>query len=434
MNRKRRRGGSAWIAILVLIAVAAIVLFGVFRIRKVKISGNTTHAANEIQQDLIYDFKTQNTLYFAWLHRDGSSDEHTPYLQSVTAKILSPGTVQVVVSEKPLVGCVQYNKRYISFDGDGVVMNMAEERPEGLPIISGMTMDEPELYQKLPADNAQIMSAMLSIAHLVGDSDLNVDGIAFDENLNISLTIGTITVELGQNEYLEEKIANLGSIYDKIDGRTGTLNMTAFTGSSEKVTFIEEGAEEVTEAETDADGENTGLNSSEPFQAFDSNGNLYNGATVVNGQVVDASGNVILGAYIDENGDVYDGYMNLVSHVTIVQSRTSEDTGSSNLTVQTAEDAVQSGSQGAAAETNVQPETQETTAETTAETSGETVGLSAFQAFSSDGTLHNDAHVVGGQVVDAYGNVIPGCYVNADGNVVDGYMNVISPLTGTLAQ
>ncbi|MCD8103595.1 MAG: cell division protein FtsI [Lachnospiraceae bacterium] len=51
------------------------------------------------------------------------------------------------------------------------------------------------------------------------------------------------------------------------------------------------------------------------FQAFDSYGNLYNNARVVDGQVVDEDGNVIAGAYIDEDGTVYDGYMNAVSSI-----------------------------------------------------------------------------------------------------------------------
>ncbi|MCC8138404.1 MAG: cell division protein FtsI [Clostridiales bacterium] len=57
------------------------------------------------------------------------------------------------------------------------------------------------------------------------------------------------------------------------------------------------------------------VNTVTTFQAFDSYGNLYNDARVVDGQVVDGSGNVIEGAYIDEDGTVYDGYMNEVSSI-----------------------------------------------------------------------------------------------------------------------
>ncbi len=54
------------------------------------------------------------------------------------------------------------------------------------------------------------------------------------------------------------------------------------------------------------------VDSVDTFQAFDSYGNLYSDARVVDGQVVDGSGNAIAGAYVDEDGTVYDGYMNEV--------------------------------------------------------------------------------------------------------------------------
>lgn len=51
------------------------------------------------------------------------------------------------------------------------------------------------------------------------------------------------------------------------------------------------------------------------FQAYDSNGNLYQDARVQDGKVVSSGGQEIAGAYIGEDGTVYDGYANPVSTV-----------------------------------------------------------------------------------------------------------------------
>lgn len=59
------------------------------------------------------------------------------------------------------------------------------------------------------------------------------------------------------------------------------------------------------------------------FQAYDSYGNLYQDARVENGKVVDGSGNEVAGAYIAEDGTVYDAYQNAVS-TTEVQSMGSD--------------------------------------------------------------------------------------------------------------
>ena len=64
---------------------------------------------------------------------------------------------------------------------------------------------------------------------------------------------------------------------------------------------------------------------------------------------------------------------------------------------------------------------------------GEVTGIEGFMVFDSSGTLRYDARVIAGQVLDAYGSPIDGCYVNENGYVVDAYMNVIDPMTGTLA-
>jgi hypothetical protein len=55
-------------------------------------------------------------------------------------------------------------------------------------------------------------------------------------------------------------------------------------------------------------------------------------------------------------------------------------------------------------------------------------------AFDSNGTLHYDAHIENGQVVDASGNPIAGCTVDENGNIKDAYWNVIDPATGQLVQ
>ena len=223
-------------------------------------------------------------------------------------------------------------------------------------------MDEPQLYQKLPVTNAAMLRTMLNLSSLIGNSGLIADEISFDEALNMYATIGTIKVELGQDEYLEEKISNLVTIYPKIVGQTGILKLSSYTGKSDDIQF-----EEVVPEETVPDGTDAG------------------GAGWDNSET-------------GENGG------------------TSEGISQDNEPVP--------GGEG-------QDQAPEENADTR---SGEVVGVEGFMVFDSSGTLRYDARVIGGQVLDKYGNPIPGCSINEDGNVVDAYWNVIDPMTGTLAQ
>ena len=56
------------------------------------------------------------------------------------------------------------------------------------------------------------------------------------------------------------------------------------------------------------------------FQAYDSYGNLYQDARVEDGKVVTGSGTEVAGAYIAEDGTVYDAYQNPVSSVTVEEN------------------------------------------------------------------------------------------------------------------
>lgn len=379
MARKRRKRRVIRLrfaaGLLLVLAVSAAVLLGLFRIKEVEVYGGERHSAEEIKDALIYDFWTENTLYFAWKYRTAAPDARAPYLESIQAKFLSPGRVRIVVKEKKLTGYIQYAGTNVYFDSSGMVLEMSEKADAQLPLVSGVAMETPVLYQKLPVENTAQLRTMLSISQLLVEAGLIPDNISFDENLNITLTIGTVEVKIGQDEYLEEKVANLVTIYQEIAGQTGTLNMEAFTGKNETITFKQANEPEPS-PEDSTDGSGTGETDE-------------NGDPVSTGET-DGNGNPVSAGETDGNGNP-------------------------------AGDAQNGDNSG-------EPDGNEDTV------SGETVGLSAFMVFDSSGTLRYDAHVVNGQVVDANGTPIDGCSVNEDGNVVDAYMNVIDPHTGTLAE
>ena len=351
-RERTRRIPRALASLLILLVIGVIiaVTLVVFQLQQMKIVGNSRYPASQIEEALVYDFPTRNTLWLGWKYRHASAEPRAPYLNTVQAKIVSPGEILLTVQEKSLAGYVQYNGSNVYFDSNGMVMEISDAVYENTMLITGVTMDEPVLYQKLPVSNSAQLRTMLSLSKLMQDSELQPDLISFDENLNITADIGTVEVLLGQDEYLEEKISNLVTIYRMQEGEEGILNMSAFTGKNETITFSEKKEEPAPAAVAD-----------------------------------DTSGEPV------SEGEPAEG------------------------------------SQAAAAEQAGEPAPEE-------EPSNEVRGVEGFMVFDSSGTLRYDARVIGDQVLDAYGNPIPGCSINEDGYVVDAYWNVIDPMTGTLAQ
>ena len=357
-TRERKRRGvrriAALVAVLAIIALAAVLLV-VFRINTLQLLGNSRYSAEQIEKDLIYDFATENTLWFSWKYKHAVAEPRAPYLASVQAKMLSPGTVRLTVTEKELNGYIQYEGSNVFFDSEGLVLEISDQVYEGAVLVTGVPSQEPILYQKLPVENTALLRTVLSITGLIRESGLSVDSVSFDDNLSITANMGSVEVQLGQDEYLKEKVANLVTIYPKVASQTGTLNMTAFTGKNAPITFnpqeeteppvqetpdqTEEGydssgqeeggeagadewddgsgeipAEDGGETPEDASaGETYGLSA---FMVFDSSGTLRYDAHVVNGIVVDAYGNEIPGCSVNERGNVIDAYWNEIDTMT----------------------------------------------------------------------------------------------------------------------
>ena len=152
---------------------------------------------------------------------------------------------------------------------------------------------------------------------------------------------------------------------------------------------------------------------------------------------MDSAGNAISGCSLNEDGNVVDAYQNVITLNLPTESNQTEtsasaggnDTlGTSSVTGQTSETAAET---QASQETTADSSTQQDTAaqNETSDSSTLTAG-SGVMAFDSNGTLHYDARIVNGQVVDSSGNVISGCTVTEDGNIKDAYWNIIDPSTG----
>ena len=349
--------GIRAIAILVgVLGAAAAIVLGVFQIRSIDVRGNERYSAEQIRDDLIYDFKTRNTLYFSWKYRSEQPAADVPYLKNVQAVMLSPTSVRIIVKEGQMVGRVQYENSNVYYDPDGVVQEITDTIYAGIPLVTGVEIEPPQLYQRMVTKNAALLRTMLNITQLLIKSELIPDSVTFDASQNMILRLGPVTVLLGQDEYLEEKIANLVSIYPQVEGEEGTLNMEGFTGRNEAITFkTDSDADQIPETESqegetgseqdqsqqdslagegadaqaapedgsaDADAPEEAVpeeepeDTSAPFMVFDSSGTLRYDAHVSGGQVVDSYGNPIDGCYVNENGNVVDAYWNEIDPAT----------------------------------------------------------------------------------------------------------------------
>lgn len=339
-KRKKRKQRIIRFAVTGLLILAVLSAVFLFQVRTVTVYGNNRHSSKEISAGLINDTLSKNTLYLLWKYKDGEVPDTLPFLNMLQVQMKTPSHVEVVVEEKELVGYIDKGQ-YVYFDKGGIVLQMTDEAFGDVPIITGVGTEEPVLYKKLPTESSAQLRTILSLTQLLAYHELEAQEIRFSENMEITVFIGSIEVMLGQDEYLEEKIANLKAILNSMEGtENGILHLESFTGSTMNVTFTPVQEEPVEEADNsgdesieensgeagneegnDGDGtaEDTQENTSsggEPFMAFDSSGTLRYDVRVVNGVAVDSYGTPVPGCTVNENGYVVDAYMNVIDPAT----------------------------------------------------------------------------------------------------------------------
>jgi len=412
MRRKRKQRLKNLI-ILLLAVLAVLACLFLFRVRKLTVSGNSRYSAEEIKDDLITDFLSGNTFYLWWTHKDGSIPDTMPYLESIKVEIKSPVSVTVTVKEKELVGYFDTGS-YAYFDESGIVLEITDELYEGIPVITGASLGEITLYQKVPTESSSTLRTILSLLELLEYQDLTVDEIRFAEDSDITVYIGYIEAELGQDEYLEEKVANLKAILDTLSASSaGTLHLENVTGKNEDIIFspsdeviVESETEEEQESDSFGSGsESTGSDSSgSGSESTDSDGSGSDSGSAGSGSTDTST----LGG-VTTDGTLADS--------TGAAASSSADEGSADASASDDADTADSSDDENSGSDDSSDE----------EDSG--VDL---MVFNSSGQLVYHVRVQDGLVVDAYGNEVPGCSVNEDGYVVDAYWNIIDPATGEL--
>lgn len=159
-------------------------------------------------------------------------------------------------------------------------------------MISGIDMDKPEVLKKLPIKDKNILTSVLNLTQLLNRYEIIPDEIHFDESQAISMYFSENTVLLGQNKYLDEKIANLKSIYPKMETMKGTLDLQNFTQGSDTVTFKKGDGKS---------GESEGAEGESESESEDTAGDAGNYVEKAERITKDAAGNEI---YTDDSGNV----------------------------------------------------------------------------------------------------------------------------------
>jgi cell division protein FtsQ len=240
-RKRKRKKRSKWrifvIIVLLLISFAAIAV-KVFKVEEVTISGNR-HYDNSIIEDWVLNDKySWNTLY-VYLKYQFRQPEEIPFVDSMEVTMKDPYTIGIKVIEKALLGYVYLSSlgQNAYFDKDGFVVEISSEEIEGIPKITGVNMEQVVLYEKLPIKNEVLLRNLLNITQTLKKYEVIPQGIVYREDKTFLLSYGKVEVLLGLGERLNEKIVRLSYIMPDLAKKKGVLHLENWTENTTDIVF-----------------------------------------------------------------------------------------------------------------------------------------------------------------------------------------------------
>ena len=261
--------------ILVLLLAGVIFFFTYYQVDEVQVMGSSHYSEKQIKKMVLRGPMASNSILAPIIYTKKNTKD-VPFVEGYTVTRLNRHTICVSVKEKDIVGCIPYLDSYIYFDRNGTFIESATERNEKIPFFDGIKVKHVIYNEELPIKDKMVMNTAVALSTIFQKNDKIPDHIEFSDDGQISLLYGDITVKLGKDEYLEDKMTRVLAILPLISDKKGILHAENVNDNSKMITLEQEKDETSDSSETwtggyDEEGNYTGEGE------YDENGN-YVGA------------------------------------------------------------------------------------------------------------------------------------------------------------
>ena len=273
ISKKNQLKAAGLIAVLLLAGV--IFFFTYYQVDEVQVMGSSHYSEKQIKKMVLRGPMASNSILAPIIYTKKNTKD-VPFVEGYTVTRLNRHTICVSVKEKDIVGCIPYLDSYIYFDRNGTFIESSTERNEKIPFFDGIKVKHVIYNEELPIKDKTVMNTAVALSTIFQKNDKIPDHIEFSDDGQISLLYGDITVKLGKDEYLEDKMTRILAILPLISDKKGILHAENVNDNSKMITLEQEKDETSDSSETwtggyDEEGNYTGEGE------YDENGN-YVGA------------------------------------------------------------------------------------------------------------------------------------------------------------
>ena len=235
MNKKTKKI-PAYIVGLGLLA-AAVVFFTYYKVDSVQVRGTTHYSDEEVKKMVLRGPLASNSVLAPMIYSTTDTDD-VAFVDAFKVTQINRSTICISVKEKKPVGCIHYLDSYVFFDRNGIFVEGSKTRDESVPYFDGIQVNSVVMDEKLDIKGDSVLNTAVALSTIFQKNEMIPDHIQFDSSYSISLIYGDITVQLGKDEDLEEKMNRVIAILPKLTGKKGILHMESV--STDTNTFEEE--------------------------------------------------------------------------------------------------------------------------------------------------------------------------------------------------
>lgn len=244
IKKKRKRKNRLKKILILMLTLVVIFTIGftvvtkVFTVEKVIVKENKLYRDDQIQEWVLNDSYSWNSLYVFLKYRFRPVED-IPFIDTMDVSLESPHVLNIKVYEKGMLGYLYIDSlgQNVYFDKDGFVVEMSKDVLADVPKIKGVNCDKVVLYEKLQLESDNLLKNLLKLTNQLKKFKLSPENITYKSGSKFVLKFGKVEVNMGDQNYLEEKVTRLQAILPQLDKMSGTLHLENWTENHTDVSF-----------------------------------------------------------------------------------------------------------------------------------------------------------------------------------------------------
>ncbi len=204
------------IVCVVIIAMVCVFALPVFKVKNIKINGNSVISAEEIKSALNYENKS---IFTPSTQNARAKLSENVYIKDVAVKRKLPDNIEINIIERIPSGYVKYSEdTYLYIDSEGVILEVVSGFKDKLPIVTGLDFKNFNQGQILKIENKEAFNAVLVLSRLMSKYNLTEDTtiVNLSDLDDIHLLVNNVDILFGDISDADTKIQTIKEVIIKL--------------------------------------------------------------------------------------------------------------------------------------------------------------------------------------------------------------------------